>query len=125
MKAHSRSVVESNIHQLARSRLIELFFVIVYYTDGFRISLNKKRSNTINGLVKFVNVVFFVLKSMLLAAFPPGCHQSGGPYSMECLKGLWLGAGCVESGHGNPRNWTVSMLAHINSFPSIRFVQLA
>ena len=37
-----------------------------------------------------------------------------GPFDVECLHNLWIGAGCTDEGYGNPYNMTAFQLSFLN-----------
>ena len=61
------------------------------------------------------------LKFVTFSAFPEGCHFYLGPHFDECLLALWRRSNCLDSGYGNPLNYTTQQHNIINNF-DLRYV---
>ena len=71
-------------------------------------------------IVKFNPIVDYTTRYTFFAVFPLGCHSYQGPYSFDCLVGLWRRIGCGENGYQYPLNLTIDEEIAIHDLPSIR-----
>ena len=64
----------------------------------------------------FIFNCFQIFKNLFFSEFLHDCKFYRGPHSVSCLNSIWKSVGCLDSGHGYPKNISSQAVASYGMF---------